>query len=258
MRYGQVLQPVAVEVQSSGAIVLLQLGSLQVTAAHEALSRQVTSHAHAEPQLTWPAHAAVPLQLMLHAPVPQVTELPHELGPLQVTPQVPAPQVTEPPHELVPPQVTLQVPRPHVTVLQVPRALHAMVHEVALPQLTPALHWLATEQPTLQIQPVGHVIAWLQAPLLSAQSIAHVFWVASHDVHCDGHTAASPAGCGVSTTPESAAITQNPSTQVRPFAQRCWASQAKSPLRWLTEQPAASATARAVVQSASFTASLRT
>src|SRR5947209_10947348 len=38
-------------------------------------------------------------------------------------------------------------------------------------------------------------------------------------------------GGGVSTTPESA-ITQNPSTQVRPSAQRCWPSQVKSLLRW--------------------------
>ncbi len=131
------------------------------------------------------------------------------------------------------------------------------MHDVALPQLTPLLHWLATEQVTLQLQPAGHAIGWAQAPLLSAQSIAQVFWAALHDVHCDGHTAASVGGgSGVSTTPESAAITQNPSTQARPSAQRCWASQVKSPLRWLIEQPVASATAR-VMQSASFTASLR-
>ncbi len=208
MRYGQVLQPFPVETQNAGGMVPIQPGL------------QVTSHAHADPQLTSPAHARLPLQLTLHAPVPQATEVPHDPLPLQVTPQVPAPQVTEPLHELAPPQVTLQVPRPHVTVLQVPRTLHEIVQEVALPQLTPALHWLATEQPTLQLQPAGHVIGWLQAPLLSAQSIAHVFWAALHDVHCDGHTAASPSGVGVSTTPESAAITQNPSTQVRPSAQR--------------------------------------
>lgn len=254
------LQPVAVEMQNAGGMVPMQPG-LQVTAAHAALSRQVTSQAHAWPQVTSPAHAAVPLQLTLHAPVPQRTEVPHDPLPLQVTSQVPVPHVTELPHELAPPQVTLHAPRPHVTVLQVPRTLHAIVHDVASPQLTPALHWLATEHATLQLQPAGQVIAWLHAPLLSAQSIVQVFWAVLHDVHCDGHTAASPSGGEVSTTPESAAITQNPSTQVRPSAQRCPESQAKSPLRWLTEQPAsarARAVARAVmVQSASFTASLR-
>jgi hypothetical protein len=153
--------------------------------------------------------------------------------------------------------VTLQAPLPHVTFLQVCRPLHAIMHDVAPPQLTPLLHWLATEHATLQLQPSGHVIAWSHAPLLSMQSIVQLLSAALHEVHCGGQTAASPSGGGVSATPESAAITQNPSTQVRPPAQRCSAPQAKSPLRWLTEQLAASATARAVVQSASFTASLQ-
>ncbi len=228
------LQPAAVEVQNTGGMALVQPG-LQVTvpARHATPTLQITSHAHAEPQLTSPSHAALPVQFTLHAPVPQVTWLPHELAP---------------------PQVTLHAPRPHATVLQVARALHAIVHDVALPQLTPLLHWLATEHRTLQFQPAGQVIAWLQASLSIAQSIVQVFWAVLHDVHCDGHTAASPSGGG--TTPESAATTQNPSTQVRPSAQRCSELQAKSPLRWLTEQPAASASAT-VVQSASFTASLR-
>jgi len=211
--YWQVLQPGAVEVQNAGGMVPMQPG-LHVTplVRHVTPTLQVTSHAHARPQLTWP------------------------------------------PHDPLPPQVTLHAPGPHATVLQVWRALHAIVHDVALPQLTPLLHWLATEHRTLQFQPAGQVIAWLQASLASAQSIVQVFWAVLHDVHCDGHTAASPSGGG--TTPESAAITQNPSTQVRPSAQRCSELQAKSSLRWLTEQPAASASAT-VVQSASFTASLR-
>jgi hypothetical protein len=201
-------------------------------------------------------HATLPVQLTVHAPVPQVTELPHDPPPLQVTLHVPVPHVTWLLHDALPPQVTLHAPRPHATVLQVPRALHAIVQDVALPQLTPLLHWLATEQPTLQIQPAGQVMAWLQALLPAEQSIVQILWAVLHDVHCDGHTAASPSGGRVSTTPESAATTQNPSTQVRPSAQRCSELQAKSPLRWLTEQPAASASAT-VVQSASFTASLR-
>jgi hypothetical protein len=229
-----VLQPVAIEVQSAGGTPMQP--SLHAMPKHAAPDRQVTSHAHAAPQLTMPAHAAVPLQVTLHAPVPQATELLHDVLPLQVT---------------------LQAPRPHVTFLQVCRASHVIVHDVASPQLTPLLHWLGSEHATLQLQPAGHVIAWLQAPLPSAQSMVQLFWAALHEVHGDGHTAASPKDWGVSATPESAATTQNPSTQVRPAAQRRSASHAKSPLRWLTEQPRASARARAVVQSASFTASLR-
>jgi hypothetical protein len=165
-------------------------------------------------------HATLPVQLTVHAPVPQVIALPHDPPPLQVTLHVPAPHVTWLLHDALPLQVTLHAPRPHATVLQV-RALHVIVHEVASPQLTPLLHWLAIEQPTLQFQPAGQVIAWLQAALLSEQSIVQIFVAVLHDVHCDGHTAASPGGGGrVSTTPESAAITQNPSTQVRPSAQR--------------------------------------
>lgn len=188
------MQPVGVEVQTCGAAVVVQPG-LQVTLAgrHDP-SRQVTSHAHASPQLTAP-HAPLPLQLTLHAPRPQPIEL----------------------HDALPLQVTLHAPPPHVTVLQVWRP-HAIVHVVALSQNTPLLHWLAIEHSTLQFQPVGQVTAWLQAPLLIAQSITQVFWAVLHDVHCDGHTAASPDG--VSTAPESAGNTQNPSTQVRPSAQR--------------------------------------
>jgi hypothetical protein len=219
-RYGQLLQPFVVEVQNAGGTPM-QAGWLQLMAAHAATpSRQVTSHAHARPQLTSPLHAALPVQLTLHAPVPQVTELPHDPPPLQVTLHVPVPHVTWLLHDVLPPQVTLHAPRPHATVLQVPRAPHVIVQDVALPQLTPLLHWLATEQPTLQIQPAGHAIGWLQALLPAEQSIVQILWATLHDVHCDGHTAASPGGGRVSTTPESAASTQNPSTQVRPSAQR--------------------------------------
>ena len=50
-RYGQLLQPFAIEVQNAGGRPR-QIGLLQVTAAHAALGRQITSHAHAMPQLT--------------------------------------------------------------------------------------------------------------------------------------------------------------------------------------------------------------
>jgi hypothetical protein len=185
-RYGQLLQPFVVEIQSAGGMVPRQPG-LQRTTAQSALSWHLTSHAHAWPQLTSPPHARLPLQL------------------------------------------TLQV----------------IVHDAAPPQLTPLLHWLLAEHRTLQFQPAGQLTARLQTSLLSEQSTVQTFWAVLHDVHCDGHTA-----------PESAAITQNPSTQLRPSAQRCSALQAKSVLRWLTEQPAASARATAI-QSAGFTASLR-
>jgi hypothetical protein len=229
------LQPFAVEVQTSGGMALRQPGLHAIAAPkHDTPNLQATSQAHASPQVISPSHAMLPAQSTLHGPVPQVTALPHDALPL---------------HE------TLQRPRPHVTVLQVRPALHVIVHDVALPQLTPLLHWLAIEQPTLQIQPAGHAIAWSQAALPAEQSIVQIFWAVLHDVHCAGHAPASPAGGGVSTTPESPAITHNPSMQVRPAAQRCWPSQTKSLLRWLTEQPAASAIATAV-HSASFMASL--
>jgi hypothetical protein len=205
-RYGQLLQPFVVEIQSAGGMVPRQPG-LQRTTAQSALSWHLTSHAHAWPQVTSPPHARLPLQLTLHAPAPQVT------------------------------------------VLQVWRPLQVIVHDAAPPQLTPLLHWLLAEHRTLQFQPAGQLTARLQTSLLSEQSTVQIFWAVLHDVHCDGHTAAS-------TAPESAAITQNPSTQLRPSAQRCSALQAKSVLRWLTEQPAASARATAI-QSAGFTASLR-
>jgi hypothetical protein len=198
------------------------------------VARQVTLHAHASPQLTSPPQDPLPSQSTLQAPVPQLTESPHD----------------EPPRH-----VTLQAPVPHMRLRQVWRAVHSTVHEVALPHRTPLLHWFGSEHRTWQLQPAGQNTAWLQAPPLSAQSMTQVFWAVLHDVHCDGHAAASPGGGRVSTTPESPAITQSPSTQVRPAAQRCWPSQTKSLLRWLTEQPAASAMAT-VVHSASFTASL--
>lgn len=231
-RYRQLLQPFGVEVQNAGGVPM-QPG-LHATAAQAALSWHFTSHAHAGPQAISPPHARLPLQLTLQAPVPQVTWLPHDPGPRQVT---------------------LQAPGPHVTVLQVWRPLQVIVHDAAPPQLTPLLHWLATEHRTLQFQPAGQLTGRLQTSLSSEQSIVQIFWAVLHDVHCDGHTAASPNGPGVSITPESA-ITQNPSTQVRPSAQRWSALQAKSVLRWLTEQPAASARP-AAIQSAGLTASLR-
>jgi hypothetical protein len=74
-----------------------------------------------------------------------------------------------------------------------------------------------------------------------------------HDVHTDGQTAAS--ACGVSGMPESAGSTQKPSMQLRSAAQSLCLVQAKSPLRWLTEQPeSAMATAS---HGASFMAILR-
>src|SRR6185436_6427724 len=110
-RYGQLLQPFAVEMQNAGGMVPMQPG-LQRTAAHAALSWHLTSQARAWPQRTSPPHDRLPLQLTLHAPVPQVTWLPHDPGPLQVT---------------------LHAPGPHVTVLQDWRPLQVIVHDAALP-----------------------------------------------------------------------------------------------------------------------------
>ena len=132
------MQPFSADVQTSGAIVLAQPG-LQVTspARHAAPSRQVTSHAHAGPHFTALPHAPLPAQLTLHAPRPQPTEL----------------------HDELPVQATLHAPRPQVTDWQVWRALHAIMHDVALPQSTPLLHWLGSEHRTLQLQPAGQLTA---------------------------------------------------------------------------------------------------
>jgi hypothetical protein len=67
---------------------------------------------------------------------------------------------------------------------------------------------------------VGHVIAWLHATGLTAQSIVQLFVAVLHDVHGDGQPAASPFGRASPFTPESSCVTtQNPSEQVRPELQ---------------------------------------
>jgi len=162
-----------------------------------------------------------------------------------------------PVHEVRPVQSTLHRPVPHVTPWQLREPLHAIVHPLLLVQLMPLLHALSPEHAMLQFQPLGHVTICLHVAALSAQSIVQVFVAVLHDVHCDGQA----VGCPSVFTPESSAgPTQNPSVQVRPSAQSACFSHAKSPPRWLTEQPPAVTTAnpRTASQNAtSFTAYLR-
>jgi len=177
---------------------------------------------------------------------------------LQVTPQAHDGPQAMLVHEFRPAQSTLHGPAPHVTPWQLREPLHTIVHPLLLAQLMPLLHALSPEHAMLQLQPVGHVICRVHASGLSAQSTVQVFVAVLHDVHCDGQL---PVGGASVFTPESSAgPTQNPSLQVRPSAQSACFSHAKSPLRWLTEQPPEVTTAnpRTANQNAtSFTAYLR-
>jgi hypothetical protein len=202
--------------------------------AQDELRRQATSQAHDEPQLTLP-QAPLPAQSTLHDPPPQVMSL-HEPRPLQDR---------------------LQGPDPQVTLLQLCLPPQVTVHALLLVQLTPLLHEPSAVHAMLQAQPAGHVTSCLQLPV-SAQSMRQVFAPVLHDVHCDGHA----PGWASPFTPESTIWlpTQKPSLQVRPSAQSDCFSQAKSPLRWVTEQPPAVTTATPKIASqsrASFTACLR-
>lgn len=209
-------------------------GALHETPAQNGL-RQAMSHAHERPQLTL-RHESVLLQSTLHGPVPQVKSR----------------------HDAVPGQLTLHGPVPQLMFLQLCAPAQVMVHDLLLTQLMPLAHALATEQAMLQFQPAGHATCCLQPPL-SAQSMMQLLVPVTQDVHCAGHAPGGASG----DMPEStgrAGPTQNPSLQVRPSAQSACFAQAKSPLRWLTEQPPAVAAAnpRTASQSAtSFTACLR-
>ncbi len=68
--YGQVLQPAVSEVQRA-AVVEVQSGVLHVRFEQSELTWQVTSHAHARPQVTV-RHDPLPMQSTLHGPVPQL------------------------------------------------------------------------------------------------------------------------------------------------------------------------------------------
>jgi hypothetical protein len=163
----------------------------------------------------------------------------------------------------VPLQSTLQGPAPQLTFWQLCALVQLIVHEVLPRQLMPLRHGSGPNavllHSTLQLQPVGHVTCCLQPPL-SEQSIVQLLWPITHDVHCEGQTAASPNTSPSRTPASPATSTQKPSTQVRSEAHLCSASHTKSSLRWFTEQlPAATiASPRATRQSAaSFTAVLR-
>lgn len=170
------------------------------------------------------------------------------------------PQLT-PRHAPLPVQSTLHGPLPQLTFLQLCAPLHVTVHALLPRQLTPLLHEPLVEHATLQLQPVGHVISWLHAPPLSAQSIVQLFVALLHEVQPAGQVLASPTGCPSVVTPESTwGATQKPSVQVRPELQSACFTHAKSPLRWLTEQLPAVTAANPTMTSqnaTSFTACLQ-
>jgi hypothetical protein len=189
-------------------------------------------------QVLQPVAVAVQPRISVHCAGDdlQLTVLHVASGP-QVTPhEQDSPQLTLV-HEFRPLQSTLQRPRPHERLRQVPRAVQLTLQDVLLRQLMPDVQAFSTEHITLQDQPAGQVTCSLQPPL-SAQSTVHVLALLLHDVHCDGQASAS--------APESTcAATQKPSMQVRPDTQSDCLSHAKSPLRWLIEQAASTATVKA-------------
>jgi hypothetical protein len=198
----------------------------QSRSAHEP-AWQVTPHAHDVPHDRAPLQVLVPLQATVHGPGPQLMSSLHDPAPLHVR---------------------LKRPEPPVIDLQLWRPVHATVHDVAPPQITPSAQELGPEHSTVQFMPEGQATGVLQLSV-SAQSIVQLFCEKSHDVHAVGQTEVGRA----STAPPG--TTQNPSTQSRPSLHSCSALHAKSLLRWLTEQPAASAIA---IDATSFTATLRT
>jgi hypothetical protein len=182
-------------------------------------------------------HSAVLLQLTSHAHDAPHATLRHEPAPLQST---------------------LQGPVPQVRLRQLCEPLHVILHALLPTQLTPLRHELPVEHEMLQLQPAGQVTAALHAPPFSMQSIVQLLSPGLHDVHCDGQVPASPTTAPSRTLASSWVATHRPSLQIRPELQSAWVSHAKSPLRWLTEQPAATTHTTIPSQRAtSFTVSLR-
>lgn len=136
-----------------------------------------------------------------------------------------------------PEQSTLHGPAPHTTVSQLCLPAQVIVHALAFVQMIPLRHAFGVEQAISQLQPVGQVTRWAQALASTAQSIVHVFVAPSHDVHCAGQLPCRASG----RTPASSGITHRPSMHTRLPAHLESGPHAKSSLRWLTEQPVASA-----------------
>jgi len=123
-------------------------------------------------------------------------------------------------HAKGPLQSTLHRPAPQVMFLQLCEPLQVIVHDLLPTQLMALRHEPLVEHAILQSKPAGHVIAWLHAAGLAAQSIMQLFIAVLHDVHGDGQPDASPFGGASPFTPESSCVTtQSPSEQVRPELQ---------------------------------------
>jgi hypothetical protein len=199
----------------------VQSSDLHVSPLHDAEIPQVISHAQAVPQLR-SVHESRPVHSMAHTPLP------------------------------------------HANFEQLMRPEHVMLQGRPAGHVTPLRHELIVEHSTLQSQPSGHLIGPLQAPPLRWQSMLQVVVSLLHDVHTDGHRLASDGGAASMSTRASPGTlasawgaTQKPSIQVRPLAQSICRSHAKSPLRWLTEQPAAASASPRSQYAASFMACLR-
>jgi hypothetical protein len=155
-----------------------------------------------------------------------------------------------------------QGPVLHMNSLQLARPEHVTLQALPPGQTRPLLHEPATEHRTLQFQPSGHRIGPLHAPPLSMQSMLQVVEALLHDVHCAGHWFASFGSASVllasiGTLASACCATQKPSMQVRPVLQSACFSQAKSPLRWSTEQPAMTSANPTSQRAARFMACLR-
>jgi hypothetical protein len=140
--------------------------------------------------------------------------------------------------EFAPEQSTLHAPGPHVMSRQLDAPLHVMLHDLALMQLMPLRQPLPLHAMT-HAKPAGQVICDWHSCGLTAQSMVHTCAASSHDVHVAGQMLTPPSTGRASGVPPESSATHWPSTHTRPPEQFAWVVHAKSPLRWLTEQPAA-------------------
>jgi hypothetical protein len=167
-------------------------------------------------------------------------------------------------HELVPVHSTSHAPVLHMNSLQLWRPEQVTLQDLPPGQTRPLLHEPVTEHRTLQFQPSGHLIGPLHAPPLTMQSIVQVLLSLLQEVHCCGQRFASIGGDDASffmpstgTLASACSATQKLSMQVRPVLQSACFSQAKSPLRWLTEQPATRSAHPTSQRAVTFMACLR-
>jgi hypothetical protein len=180
----------------------------------------------------------------LHSSDLQLIFEPQDVVPRQLMSQAQAVPQLRLLHEPGPEHSMSHGPVLHMNSLQLSRPEQVTLQDLPPGQTRPLLHERVSEHRTLQFQPSGHRISPLHAPPLSMQSIVQVLLSLLQEVHCDGQRFASIGGAASVFTVESTTLasacsaTQKLSMQVRPVLQSACFSQAKSPLRWLTEHPA--------------------